>query len=170
MILGTVGKPLLLELVLADRAAGKFPRARIIDSGGAQLGSPIDLTGAPAWVGLYQGSWASPPAGHYTVVFETYHDAGRTLPTDHEPGVEHVRIVSDFELSLLKLLAHQGENVRDTMITPDPGTGRPIVARRKLYATKADALADVNVVATIDVTASYPGPTTWTELVRTLAP
>jgi hypothetical protein len=170
MILGTVGKPLLLELVLADRAGGKFPRARIIDTVGAQIGSPIDLVGAPAWTGLYQGSWALPAAGHYSVVFETYNDALHTLPTDHEPGVEHVRIVSDFELSLLKLLAHQGENVRDTMITPDPATGRPITARRKLYATKADALADVNVVATIDVAASYPGPLTWTELVRVLTP
>ena len=170
MILGTVGKPLLLELVLADRAGGKFPRARIIDSGGAQLGSTIDLTAAPAWVGLYQGSWTVPVAGHYSVVFETYHDALHTLPTDHEPGVEHVRIVSDFELSLLKLLAHQGENVRDTMLTPDPATGRPLVARRKLYATKADALADVSPIATIDVTASYPGPLTWTELVRVLTP
>jgi hypothetical protein len=170
MILGTVATPLPLELVLADRALGKFPRARIIDSSGAQIGPAIDLVPAPAWAGLYQGAWALPVEGHFSAVFEVWGDADHTVTTDYEPGVEHVRITTDFERALLKLLAHQGENVRDIMITSDPSTGRPLVARRKLYATKADAVADVNPIATIDVSASYPGATTWSDLLRVLAP
>lgn len=169
MILGTIGVPLLLELVLADRALGKFPRARIIDASGAQIGAAIPLVAAPAWTGLYQGAWAAPVAGHYTAVFETYDDAGYTTLSDHEPGVEHVRIVSDFELALTKILAHHGENVRDEVLTTDPATGRPVTARRKLYANAADAANDVNVLATVDVTATYPGANTWSELLRVLA-
>lgn len=167
MILGTVAKPLLLELVLADRDASKFPRVTIYTAAGAAL-LPIAMTAVPGFAGLYQASWPVPTAGHFTAAFEVFEDAGLTVLSDHEPGVEHIRVVSDFELALLKLLAHQGENVRDEVLTPDPSTGRPLVARRKLYATKADALADVNVVATIDVTASYPGPTSWSELLRVL--
>lgn len=170
MILGTVGSPLLLELVLDDRAAGKFPRARIVDADGAQVGSPIDLEPAPAFTGLYQGQWTHPTAGHFTAVFETFDDAEHTIQSDYEPGVEHVRITTDFELGILKLLAHQGENVRDEVVDADPATGRPLTARRKLYASRADALADENPIAVIDITASYPGPSTWAELLRTLAP
>jgi hypothetical protein len=167
MILGTVAKPLLLELVLADRDPSKFPRVTIYTAAGAPL-LPIAMTAVPGFAGLYQASWPVPTQGHFTAAFEVFDDAGFTSLSDHEPGVEHVRVVTDFELALLKLLAHQGENVRDEVLTADPGTGRPLTARRKLYATKADALADVNVIATIDVTAAYPGPSTWDELVRVL--
>jgi hypothetical protein len=170
MILGTVGQPVLVEVVLADRSAVKYPRAKVLDAAGT-LVTTLPMTHRSAFVGTYQAAWTSPAlAGHYSVAFEVFNDAGFTVLSDHEPGVEHIRVVSDFELALVKLLAHQGENVRDTVLVADVGTGRPLTARRKLYATKADALADVSPIATIDVVATYPGPSTWNDLVRTLAP
>lgn len=168
MILGTVAQPLLLELALADRDSGVFPRVSVFDAAGASV-TTLPMSPVAGFPGLYHATWASPAAGHYSAAFEVFSDAPRTVLSDHEPGVEHIRVVADFELALLKLLAHQGENVRDELVSADPSTGRPLTARRKLYASKADAIADVNVVATIDVVATYPGPTTWSEMLRVLS-
>lgn len=169
MLLGTVGQPLLLEIVLNDRATTVFPRAKVIDQASG-LVTTLPMLPCPVFAGLYQATWASPVAGHYSIPFEVFADNGFTELTDHDPDVEHARIVTDFELALLKLLAHQGENVRDEVLTPDVSSGRPLSARRKLYATRADALADVNVVATVDVSATYATASSWNELVRTLTP
>jgi len=170
MILGTVGQTVLVEVTLADRDVAKFPRAKVIDSAGLTV-AIFGLTARPAFPGLYQGSWSVPAsAGHFTASFEVFNEAGFLTLSSHEPGEAHIRVVSDFELALKKLLAHQGENVRDEVLVADVGTGRPLTARRKLFATAADAIANVSPIATIDVVATYPGPTTWNDLVRTLAP
>lgn len=173
MIEGIAGIALPLEVTLANRATGLFPRARIVDAAGAEVaGSPINLTTEPATApGTYKGSWAVPLVGEYTARFDAFTDGTYTTLTIHEPGEEHLLIRAlDQDTVFTKLLGHQGENVRDTVLTIDPDTGRPVTARRRIYPTAADAVNDTNHLIEITIVATYPSPSRWDDLVRTVAP
>lgn len=192
---GLVGSPVLVELVLDDRAGGKFPRARIIDSTGAQIGTPLLLVGAPAWTGLYQAEWASPVAGQFSVVFEVYEDAGFTIQSDYVPTVEHLRVLdpNDAISSLLDAplaghltagsvgealkiaFADGGGAVRDDAITYD-ANDRPLTLRRRIFPDAATAAASTpggtgeGEVITISVNASHLSPSRWQSLLRRRTP
>lgn len=73
------GDPLPLELVLADGNTGRFPRARVYNSSGVEVGgSPFNLTHVAG--GFYRNTAFTPGAdGSYTAIFTTYLDAGYTM-------------------------------------------------------------------------------------------
>jgi hypothetical protein len=141
MILGNVGEDLLLELLLADEETGRFPMVTIYDSSGAVEAGPLDL--ADRGGGLYQAEWISPPAGDFSAVFLTFEDAGHTTRTDHEPGVDHIRIetwaavasaVADTDLSasvtpgsagLAQVLAHYAGAIHIDTDSGLPGAAYP---------------------------------------------
>lgn len=196
MIQGEPAVPLLLELVVTDRASGLYPRARIVDDSGAQIGSPVDLVEAVAFTGLYQGLWPSPLAGDYSAAFEVYTDAGFTTLSDHEPGLEHVRIrdpavdLADAAVDAIwdeVLTGHltdqtagralfaaggmAGLYIRDDAVTYDVND-RPIKVRRRWFATAAAAAASTpggtgeGEVLTIEGDATHISPTKWQSFLR----
>lgn len=89
MIEGVPGQPLLVELQLIDEVAGKYPQAVIYNNAGT-VSATLDMLDRGA--GFYQVEWAAPTAGHYSALFFVYEDALHTTRTDHELGLEHLRI------------------------------------------------------------------------------
>jgi hypothetical protein len=176
VIEGYAGQALLLELVLADRTTGKYPRARILDDAGVQIGSPVNLSASPAAGWAYYGAWTPPSAGQFFAVFDVYDDVGHTTLSAYDSGVDHLRIHTlEQDLSFQKLLAHQGENVRDDVLTYDVNN-RPLTFRRRIFATKSAADASTaggtgeGEIATIVGTATHFSAATWETLLRTLQP
>lgn len=192
MIEGVLGNPLLLELVLTDRESGLFPRAKIIDPSGAQVAPVMDMTESPAWPGLYQAEWPNPSsAGHFSIVFEVWQDAGHTVAADYEAAVQHVLIVDpqaavdnilDGSLAghtipgsvgeALKIaFADGGGAVRDDALSYD-GNDRPVVLRRRIFPDAATAAASTpggtgeGEIITISVNAQHTTPERWLSLLR----
>lgn len=92
MIQGFVEDSLLLELMLADGDTGMFPRATVYNDAGA-LQATIDLTHVA--LGLYQGLWTSPTAGHFSVAFVVYSNSGHTTVSNkYDRTAEHVLVVA----------------------------------------------------------------------------
>jgi hypothetical protein len=92
MIHGFVDDDLLLELMLGDGDTGMFPRATVYNAAGA-LQATIDLTHTA--LGLYQGVWANPTAGHFSVALVVYSNAGHTTVSNkYDRTAEHVLIVA----------------------------------------------------------------------------
>jgi hypothetical protein len=188
---GVLGQPLLLELALSDRASGRFPRARIIDDTGAQIGAALDMTEAAAWSGLYQTTWPVPVAGMFSAVFEVWMDALYSVPADYEAAVEGVRIVDpqdvvddilDADLnphltagtvgeSLKLAFAEGGGAVRDDALTWD-SNNRPLTMRRRIFPDAATAAASTaggtgeGEVITITVDATHVSAVRWGSLLR----
>ncbi len=102
MILGNTGEPLLLELLLADETGGLYPRVTIYDENGIVVAGPLDLDDRGD--GLYQTEWPSPSLGQFSAVFLVYEDAAHTIRSDHEPGLEHLKIesIADFAEAILE--------------------------------------------------------------------
>lgn len=160
MILGVPGEPLLLELVLADEAAGLFPQVTIYDEAGAIEAGPLDL--ADRGGGLYQVEWAAPVVGQFSAVFLTYSDAAHTTRTDHEPGLDHLRIedwssiadaVLDEDLSthvtlgsngLAQVLQHYAGAIHIDTGSGLPGTSYPRGTEEYPVSNLADALILAN--------------------------
>jgi len=173
---GYVGQPVLLELALADRASGKYPRARIFDSSGVQLGVPIPMVPVPAVSGLYRASWVSGAAGQYSAFYDVYADAGFTVMEDYEPGLDMVRVhVTDPDVGFQRTLGHLGENVRDDVLGYD-ANNRPLSFRRRIFPDKATADASTpggtgeGEIATIVGAAAHFDPARWETLLRTVLP
>lgn len=173
---GYVGQPVLLELVLADRATGKFPRARVLDAAGVQIGTPVPLLPSPATGWAYGGAWTPTDAGQYAVVFDTYDDAGFTTLSIHESAEEIVRVFAvEQDAAFRKALGHLGENVRDDVLAYDANS-RPLTFRRRIFASKAAADASTpggtgeGEIATVVGSAMHFDPARWETLLRTVLP
>jgi hypothetical protein len=161
MILGNAGEDLLLELLLADEETGRFPEVTIYGASGAISEGPLAM--ADRGGGLYQAEWVSPPAGDYSAVFLTYEDAARTIRTDHEPGLDHVKIetweavgaaVADADLSasvtpgsagLAQVLAHYAGAIHIDTDSGLPGAAYP----RGTEEDPVDNLSDALLLADI---------------------
>lgn len=161
-ITGAVGQSLVVEVVLADRATGKFPQARFFDDTKAQVGSPVDLGSLPARPYAYQGPWTPPGAGHFSVVVDVYDDAAHTILSIHEPGIEHVRIGEELAASdsfldaalnvhdgsgtvgLAAMLTHFGGAVHIDTGAGSPGTDYPIGTEEQPVDNLADAITIAN--------------------------
>lgn len=170
-----MGQPVLLELVLVDRATGKYPRAKILDEVGVQLALVL-LSPSPAVPWSYQGAWTPSDPGQVTAVYEVFQDAGHTVPTTHEPGQDPIRVHAlGQDLSFQKLLGHLGENVRDDVLSYD-ANARPLTFRRRIFPTKA--LADASTpggagegeIVTVVGAATHFDAARWETLLRTLSP
>jgi hypothetical protein len=176
MIEGYVGEAILLELVLADRATGKYPRARVLDASGVQLGGTIPLSPSPATGWAYWGAWTPSSAGQFFVVYDTFDDAGFTVLSIHEPGEDHL-LIHDIQqdLGFRKTLGHLGENVRDDVLSYDLNN-RPLTFRRRIFATQAAANLSTpggsgeGEIATVIGSAIHYDAARWETLVRTLTP
>ena len=173
---GYVGLPVLLELALIDRATGKFPRARITDDAGVQIGVPVNLSPTPPMAWVYTGTWIPPAAGQYSATFETYNDAGFTTLSTHEPAIEHLLIHRlEQDATFQKLLGHSGENVRDDVLAYDANM-RPLTFRRRIFPDKATADASTpggtgeGEIATVVGAATHFDAARWETLLRTLSP
>lgn len=196
MIQGEPGIPLLLELMLVDRTSSVYPRARIIDDAGSQIGSPIDLSPAPGFSGLYQGQWLIPVAGDFSAAFEVFQDAGYSALADYEPTVEHIRIrepAVDLSAAAVdsiwdELLSSHlidgsagralfasggmaGLHIRDDAVTYDVND-RPTKVRRRFFTSAASAAASTpggtgeGEVLTIEGDATHISATKWQSLLR----
>lgn len=196
MLQGEPGSPLLLELMVVDRNAAVYPRARIIDEDGSQVGLPIDLSAAPSFSGLYQGQWLSPVAGDFSVTFEVYSDAARTILADYEPSIDHLRIrdpavdlssaavdsIWDELLSshlidgsagraLFASGGMAGLHIRDDAITYD-ANDRPTKVRRRFFTSASAASSSTpggtgeGEVLTIEGDATHISSTRWQSLLR----
>lgn len=192
---GLVGSPVLVELVLDDRASGLYPRARVIDKTGAQVSPVLNLAEAPAWSGLYQAEWLTPSAGDFSVVFEVWMDAGYTIAADYDAAVEHLRVLDpddavdnilDAALAghltagtvgeALKIaFAEGGGATRDDALTWD-ANDRPLTMRRRIFPDAATAAASTpggtgeGEVITLTVSASHVTASRWQSLLRRRAP
>jgi hypothetical protein len=176
MIAGTVGVPVLLELALADRATGMFPRVLISDSTGTQVGSPADLTASSEASWMYVGTWTPPTVGQFSALFQVYTDVGHTLTSVHSPEIEHIQVSAvDAGTALVRILGHAGENVRDDALTYDLNK-RPLTFRRRIFPDAATAAASTpggtgqGEIATIMGVASHFDAAEWETLLRTYTP
>lgn len=189
MILGVVGQPLLLDLVLADEAAGLFPQVTVFDDAGAVQTGPLDL--ADRGGGLYQVEWAVPVAGQFSAVFLTYTDAAHTIKAEYEAGLSHIRIetwesVADAVLdadvqdhlnagsvgeAILLAAGHAGLYVRDDALTYD-AEDRPLTFRRRIFPNEATAIASTpgatgeGEIVTLLVDAQHIDAARWQTLLR----
>lgn len=196
MIQGEPGVPLLLSLMLDDGQSGRYPRAKIIDSDGIQVGSPIDLTEAVAFSGLYQGEWATPVSGDYAAAFEVYSDAGYTTLADYVLTSDHIRIRSnsvDLNATAIDAIWDEvlsghladgsagrslfaaggmaGLYIRDDAVTYD-SNDRPTKVRRRWFTTSAAAQASTpggtgeGEVLTVEGDATHISASRWQSLLR----
>lgn len=172
MIEGVVGQALLLELSLSDGSAAKYPRARIYDATGA-LQTTVDLTHVSG--GLYRGSWAVPVLGQYVAHYTVYADAPHTVvDATYDRVLDHLLIRAlDQDTVFQKVLGHLGENVRDDVLTYDVNN-RPLTFRRRIFASKAAALASTpggtgeGEIVTVLGAAAHFDAAKWETLLRTL--
>ncbi len=174
MIEGIVATPLLLEVALSDGAAASFPRVRLYDSLGV-LVTTVDAVHVAN--GLYRATWTPFASGDYAAHFIVYTDAGHTaLDATYDRVVDHVLVRKlDQDTVFQKLLGHLGENVRDDVLSYD-GNNRPLSFRRRIFATKAAAIASTpggtgeGEIFTVVGSALHFDAAKWETLVRTLEP
>lgn len=174
MIEGVVGSPLLLEVALADGVETRFPRARIYDAAGV-FQIDVDLTHTAD--GFYQGLWTAGPAAQYVAHYTVFSDAPRTVvDPSYDRVLDHIQIRAlDQDFSFQKLLGHLGENMRDDVLTYDINS-RPLTMRRRIFATKAAALASTpgstgeGEILTITVAAAHIDAAKWETLVMVREP
>lgn len=170
-----VGVPVLLELATADRATGLFARAAITDEAG-DLVTAVSLTASSFADWLYVAAWTPTLRGDFSVTYEVFQDALFTVPTEHEPAVDHILVRSaPLDTSLSRVLGHLGENVRDDVLGYD-ANNRPLSFRRRIFPDKATADASTpggsgeGEVATIQGLATHFDPARWETLLRTVTP
>lgn len=172
---GIVGAAVLLELSLTDRAVGKFPRVRILDSAGLVV-TLVPLV-ATADAGTYSATWTPGAAGQYTAVMDVYTDAGFTILDVYERVADNIRVrVLEPDTVFQKLLGYSGENVRDDVLSYDLITNRPLTFRRRIFANAAAAAASTpggtgeGEIATVTGSATHFDAARWETLLRVLGP
>lgn len=174
MIETVVGQPLLLQLSLTDGVTDRYPRARVYNELDAVIAT-VDLHHVDG--GLYHGSWTPSVIGRRSIRYTIYSDVGHTaVDLTYERVVEHCRVTQyDPDLSFQKLFGYSGENVRDDVLTYD-ANNRPLTFRRRIFASKAAALASTpggtgeGEIATILGSAQHFDAARWETLLRTLEP
>ena len=172
MIEAVISQPLLLELALTDGVSSKFPRAKVYTDIGA-LVATIDLPHIAS--GLYQGTWTPSTTGQFNVHYTVFSDAGHTIAdVTYERVADHVLVRAlDQDLAFRKLLGHHGENTRDDVLTYD-ANNRPLTFRRRVFASKAAALASTaggtgeGEILTVSGAATHFDAARWETLLRVL--
>lgn len=156
MLLGRVGQSKLLELTLSDQDTGKFPQAEIYNSSGS-LVTTINLTHVAK--GQYQGAWASPTLGSFSILYLVYNEAGHTTRSTHEPGSDLLDVLTfsvdtipgqvweelkashvtsgSFGEAVRFVLGHMGHFVVDEELTHD-ANNRPLTMRRRIFTNSTD--------------------------------
>ena len=174
MIEAVVGQALRLELSLTDRVTTRFPRAIVYNELNAAIAT-IDL--AHVADGLYAGSWTPTTTGQRSIHYTTFSDVPRTsVDATYESVVDHLVVRAlDQDVSFQKILGHLGENIRDDVLTYD-ANNRPLTFRRRLFATKAAAMASTpggvgeGEIFTVLGSATHFDVARWETLLRTLEP
>lgn len=172
MIEGVVGQALLIEASLSDAATAKFPRAIIYDELTA-VATTVDLVHVAN--GMYFGSWTPAAVGAFVEHFTVFSDSGHTVI---DPEYERrstpvlVRAVNQ-DTAFQKILGHLGENVRDDALSYDVNN-RPLTMRRRIFATKAAAIASTpggtgeGEIVTITGSAAHFDAAKWSSLLSIL--
>jgi len=95
MIYGIKNIDILLSTTYSEWDANLYPRVRIYNSGGTELGaSPKDLTYALNGT-YYNSSWAPSTSGYYQAVYITYTDAGFTTSSQNYGIASETILIED---------------------------------------------------------------------------
>lgn len=196
MIQGEPNVPILLSLQLDDGRRGKYPRVKIMDTDGVQVGSPIELNESIAFDGLYQGLWTTQSAGDFTAGYEVFDDEDHLVLSDYILAAENIRVrlnavdltsnavsaiwdevlsghLSDGSAgrSLFASGGMAGLHVRDDAINYD-SNDRPTKVRRRWFATSEAAQASTpggtgeGEVLTVEGDATHISASRWQSLLR----
>jgi hypothetical protein len=99
------GESIPLTLTLETGLATLFPRAQLLDPVGAAVGAPVALTPVAGQDGTYIASITLPStAGHYTVRYNVYTDAGFTSLSTLDLPTEETIVLADVATDVWRVL------------------------------------------------------------------
>jgi hypothetical protein len=154
MIRATLDEAVPLQVQAGGGETNLYGRVKVYDSAGS-LVNTLSLSHIDN--GLYGVSHTFTTAGHYTVVYQLFQDAGFVTPADYDIEAEAVEANSD-KTNILRILGLTHDNVLidDHQYDLD---GNLLRSRIRHYSSKAEAEAGGTggLLNTWTVTATYSG-------------
>jgi len=136
MLLATVNEPVTLSVLASDGRTDLYGQARLYDSAGF-LSATVNLTHAAE--GLYQAQHMPTLEGYFSIVYQLFFDAPRTIDAGYDHQGEALD-VNSFRTNILKVLGLIHENTVVDLQTYDVD-GNLTGARVRAYDSAANASA-----------------------------